>query len=72
MGQPLRAYDELPEPDDRPEWHVLSVTLVNGDGDRWHAIGLGETVSEALTWARKSAPAGAWWLVREWSDLFGD
>jgi hypothetical protein len=72
MGQPLRSYEELTEPERGAEWHVLDVTLVGAEGERWHAVGLGETVSEALTWARKSAPAGTWWLVSDWSDLFGD
>ena len=72
MGQPLRSYEELPEPESRPEWYVLDVTLVSADGDRWHAVGLGETIGDALTWARKSAPADTWWLVGDWSHLFGD
>lgn len=72
MGQPVRSFDEFPEPDTRPAWLVLSVTLVDANGERWHAVGLGETVDAALTWARKSAPAGTWWLVSDWSDLFGD
>jgi hypothetical protein len=72
MGQPLRSYDEFPEPAERPEWLVLSVTLVDANGERWHAVGLGETVDTALNWARKSAPVGTWWLVSDWSDLFGD
>jgi hypothetical protein len=72
MGQPLRSFAELPEPNDRPEWHLLAVLLVGASGERWHAIGLGETVDDALTWARQSAPTETRWLVADWSDLFGD
>jgi hypothetical protein len=72
MGEPLRSYDQLPEPNDRPDWHLLAVLLVGSGGERWHAIGMGESVDDALTWARESAPAGHRWLVADWSDLFRD
>jgi hypothetical protein len=68
--QPLRSCDEFPEPAERPEWLVLSVTLVGSNGERRPAVGLGETVDAALTWARKSAPAGTWWIVSDWTELF--
>jgi hypothetical protein len=51
---------------------VLDVSLVGANGERWRAVGLGETVTDALTWARESAPEGTWWLVSGWADLFGD
>jgi hypothetical protein len=51
---------------------VLDVSLVGANGERWRTVGLGETVTAALTWARESAPEGTWWLVSDWADLFGD
>jgi hypothetical protein len=72
MGQPLRSFDDLPEPTERPQWLVLDVSLVGANGERWRAVGLGETDTDALTWARESAPEGTWWLVSGWADLFGD
>lgn len=72
MAQPLRSYDEIPAQEARPQWFVLDVSLVGGNGERWRAVGLGETVGDALTWAREGAPTGTWWLVSDWSDLFGD
>ena len=72
MGQPLGIYDEWPQQESRRRWIVLDVSLVGGNGERWHSVGLGETVADALTWARESAPAGTRWLVSGWSDLFGD
>jgi hypothetical protein len=72
MGQPLRSFDEFPEPSRRPRWLVLDVSLVGANGEQWRTVGFGETVGEALTWAQKGAPAGTWWFVSDWTDLFGD
>ena len=51
---------------------VLGVRLAGPGGERWSAIGVGETLEEALAWARESAPSGTSWLVSGWSDLYGD
>jgi hypothetical protein len=72
MGQPLPSFDEFPEPGGRPQWLVLDVSLAGASGERWRTVGFGETVSDALTWAQKAAPAGTWWFVSYWRDLFGD
>jgi hypothetical protein len=76
MTQPLRAIhtDEHPQAQaaDRPSTVVLSVRLAGSRGERWSAIGIGSSQSEALTWALESAPAGVSWLVCSWSDTYGD
>ena len=51
---------------------VLEVTLESLDGQRWTAVGGGETVEEALQFALGSAPAGIRWHVAGWNDLYGD
>jgi len=48
------------------------VKLAGPRGERWAAVGIGETVEAALTWARDSAPGGTSWLIGSWVDLYGD
>ena len=50
---------------------VLHVTLESLDGQRWSAIGGGDTVEEALRFALGSAPGGVHWHVAGWNDLYG-
>jgi hypothetical protein len=64
--------------DDEPDeatWgagRVLAVKLAGPRGERWSAVGVGETLESALTWARDSAPSGTSWLIGSWVDLYGD
>jgi hypothetical protein len=51
--------------------YVVSVELESLDGRRWRAIGGGANLSDALAFARESAPAGHWRVVRI-DDLYGD
>jgi hypothetical protein len=60
----------LPRPE--LEQHLLAVKLAGAHGERWAAIGVGESLDEALQWAIESAPAGVAWLVSGWRDLYGD
>lgn len=62
------------EPDEAPTGaaHVLAVKLAGPRGERWSAIGVGDTVETALAWARDSAPGGTSWLIGGWVDLYGD
>lgn len=71
---------EHPTPGRRPALHivasvaqlVLAVELEAEDGRRWHTIGGGDTLEEALAFARDSCPDGADWRVVRWGDLYGD
>jgi hypothetical protein len=51
---------------------VLAVELEAADGRRWHTIGGGDTLEEALAFARDSCPDGIDWCVVRWGDLYGD
>jgi hypothetical protein len=62
------APDEAPTAGTR----VLAVKLAGPRGERWSAVGVGETVKDALAWARDSAPSGTSWLIGSWVDLYGD
>ena len=76
MTQPLRVIqtDDVSEQHrhDRPSAVLLSVRLAGSGGEHWAAIGIGSSHAEALDWALDSAPAGVSWLVRSWSDTYGD
>jgi len=50
---------------------VLRVRLESPTGDSWSAIGGGETVGEAISFALASAPADTVWRVVGWTDVFG-
>jgi len=68
MAFPLQAVELFEAPSTR----VLGVRLAGPGGERWSAVGIGQTLDEALAWARESAPAGTSWLVSGWSELYGD
>ena len=50
-----------PEPSPRRGTFVLSVELAAAGGERWRAIGAGETLEDAFAWALESAPLGPRW-----------
>lgn len=52
--------------------YVFAVTLLDGQGAEWEAIGGGATVNEALAFAVASAPAGRHWQPVHWLELFRD
>jgi hypothetical protein len=51
---------------------VLSVQFEAADGRRWHAIGGGDTLEEALAFAAESCPGGTDWRAVRWNDLYGE
>jgi len=48
------------------------VDLVSSDGRSWWAVGVGDTLAEALAFARDSCPTDAIWHPTRWNDLYGD
>ena len=55
-----------------PAQVVLMVDLVSFDGRSWWAVGVGDSLSEALAFARDSCPTGTTWEPTRWNDLYGD
>lgn len=55
-----------------PEQVVLMVDLASTDGRSWWAVGIGDTLPEALAFARDSCPTDATWRPTRWNDLYGD
>jgi hypothetical protein len=51
---------------------IIRVSLQASDGERWDAIGGGDSVDAALEFAVQSAPDERRWRVTGWRDLYGD
>jgi hypothetical protein len=51
---------------------ALQVTLEGPKGERWTAIGGGETLGDALEFAVASAPTDVRWCVVRWAPLYGE
>ena len=51
---------------------VLMVDLASPDGRTWWAVGVGDTVADALAFARDSCPTDTTWQPIDWNDLYGD
>lgn len=51
---------------------VISVRFESPDGDSWTAVGGGDTLDEAILFARESCPEGPSWEPIDWSELFGE
>ena len=73
-----RAFRPRPEPAPaarpaaRPADYVISVEFEGDGGARWSAIGGGDTLRQALAFAREALPSGRRWRVARWNHLFGD
>jgi hypothetical protein len=60
-------------PEARPAQVVIRADYSTPDGRRsWWAIGGGDTLHEALVWARDSLPPGDDWYLVGWNPLYGD
>jgi len=55
-----------------PAQSVLMVDLASPDGRTWRAVGVGDTLAEALMFAQDSCPAETIWQPVGWNDLYGD
>ena len=54
--------------------HVLRVEFVSSDGRGrgWHALGGGNTLADAIAFARDSCPTDSTWEPVHWNDVYGD
>ena len=55
-----------------PEQVVLMVDLVSPGGRSWWAVGVGDTLAEALAFAQDSCPTDTTWQPTRWNDLYGE
>jgi len=51
---------------------VLMVDLTSPEGRTWWAVGVGDTLAEALAFAQDSCPSDTSWQPIGWNDLYGD
>jgi hypothetical protein len=66
---PTRA---LPSAAAAPGQVVLMVDLISPEGRTWWAVGLGDTLAEALAFAQDSCPTDSNWQPVRWNELYGD
>ena len=52
--------------------HIIRVSLQTQGGERWDAIGGGDSLDAALEFAVASAPADRRWRVLGWRSVFED
>jgi hypothetical protein len=52
--------------------YLLNVDFEAPGGERWSAVGGGESVTEAIAAARDALPAEPAWSLSAWNHLYGD
>ena len=55
-----------------PAQQILSVEFRSPEGRSWSAFGGGDTLAEAIEWARESCPRGTDWEAVAWEDRYGE
>jgi hypothetical protein len=50
----------------------IQVRFEAPSGETWTAIGGGDTLEDALEFARDSCPEGPDWRVVSWNDVYGE
>ena len=55
-----------------PSQVVLMVDFSSPEGRTWWAVGVGDTLVDALALARDSCPTDTAWQPTRWNDLYGD
>ena len=55
-----------------PSQVVLMVDFTSTAGRTWWAVGLGDTLAEAIAFAQDSCPTDTTWQPTRWNDLYGD
>jgi len=51
---------------------ILMVEFASPDQDAWQAIGGGDTLADAIAFARDSCPGHTTWEPIRWNDLYGE
>jgi hypothetical protein len=55
-----------------PSHVVLMVDFTSPEGRTWWAVGLGDSLAEAIAFAQDSCPTDTTWQPTRWNDLYGD
>jgi hypothetical protein len=72
MGLATRRHSAALLHDGAMNTEALQVSLEGPHGERWVAVGGGETLGDALEFAVASAPSDTRWRVVDWTPLYGD
>ena len=74
QGQPgsKERSSRFPRQQVAPAQSVVMVDFASPDGRSWWAVGVGDTLADALAFAQDSCPADATWQPTNWNDLYGD
>jgi len=51
---------------------VLMVDFSSPEGRTWWAVGVGDTLADAIAFAEDSCPTDTTWQPTRWNDLYGD
>jgi hypothetical protein len=51
---------------------ILNVEFRSPNGRSWRAVGGGDTLEDAIAWARESCPPATGWELVGWDRLYGD
>jgi hypothetical protein len=52
--------------------YLLHVEFAAAGGEDWSAIGVGDSIPDAIAAARDALPAGMDWKLSRWNHLYGD
>lgn len=55
-----------------PAQVVVMVDFTSPEGRTWSAVGGGESLADAIAFARDSCPTDTTWRPLDWDDLYGD
>lgn len=55
-----------------PSQVVVMVDFISPEGRTWWAVGVGDTLADALAFADDSCPTDTTWHPARWNDLYGD
>jgi hypothetical protein len=69
---PAPLEEAVSAPPAAPSQVVLMVDFSSPEGRTWWAVGLGETLAEAIAFAQDSCPSDTTWQPTRWNDLYGD
>ena len=70
--QSLAPEETVSAPPVAPSQVVLMVDFSSPEGRTWWAVGVGDTLADALAFARDSCPTDTAWQATRWNDLYGD
>ena len=72
LAVPAGTVIPFPSTESAHRQHILMVEFTSPDGRIWQAIGGGDTLADAIAFARESCPNDATWQAIGWNDSYGD